>query len=111
MTYLDIDGLKIFKFYEHPKISAQIEVMKTEVMKYQGLVHSITSFEETKDSQGKDTFDLPDWWKANCATLPAFAYVFRAVLTNSPNPTLARLSLFTILNVTYNDDQKKSHTD
>ncbi len=31
----DIDGLKIFKFYEHPEIRAQIEGMKTEVMKYQ----------------------------------------------------------------------------
>ena len=30
----DIDGLKIFKFYEHPEIRAQIEGMKTEVMKY-----------------------------------------------------------------------------
>ena len=33
----DIDGLKIFKLYEHPEIHPQIEVMKTEVMKYQAL--------------------------------------------------------------------------
>ena len=85
LTYLDIDGLKIFKFYEHPEISVWIEVMKTEVMKYHALTDSISSFEETEDSKGKDTFDLPDWWKSNCATLPAFAYVLRAVLTNSPN--------------------------
>jgi hypothetical protein len=26
----DIDGLKIFKFYEHPKIRVPIEAMKTE---------------------------------------------------------------------------------
>ena len=32
----------------------------------------IKSFEERKDSQGKDTFDLSDWWKSNCATLPTF---------------------------------------
>ena len=31
----DIDGLKIFQLYEHPEIRPQIEVMKTEVMKYQ----------------------------------------------------------------------------
>ena len=37
----DIDGLKIFKFYEHPKIRAQIEVMKTEFMRYQALADSI----------------------------------------------------------------------
>ena len=47
----------------------QIEVMKPEVMKYQALADSIQSFEERKDSKGKDTFDLSDWWKSNCATL------------------------------------------
>ena len=67
----DIDGLKIFKFYDHP----EIQVMKTEVMKYQALAGSIKSFEERKDSKGKDTFDLSDWWKSNCATLPGFTYV------------------------------------
>jgi hypothetical protein len=60
-------------------------VMKTKVMKYQTLADSIKSFEERKDSKGKDTFDLSDWWKSNCATLSGFAYVLRAVLTNSPN--------------------------
>jgi len=44
------------KFYEHPEISAQIEVMKTKVLKYQALVDSITSFEETRDSKGEHTF-------------------------------------------------------
>ena len=42
----DINGLKIFKLYEHPEIRSQIEVMKTEVMKYQALAGSIKSFEE-----------------------------------------------------------------
>jgi hypothetical protein len=66
--------------YEHPEISPQFEVMKTEVMKYQALPASIKSFEKRKDSQGKDTFDLSDWWKSNCAKVPAFAYVLPAVL-------------------------------
>ncbi len=58
----DIDGFKKFKFYEHPEIRPEIEVMKTEVMKYQALTGSIRgkSFEERKDSKGKDTFDLSD---------------------------------------------------
>jgi hypothetical protein len=42
----DIDGLKIFKLCEHPEIHPQIEVMKTQVMKYQALAASIKSFEE-----------------------------------------------------------------
>ena len=54
----DIDGLKIFKLHDHPEIRPQIEVMKTEVMKYQALADSIKSFEERKDIKGKDTFDL-----------------------------------------------------
>ncbi len=38
----DIDGLTIFKFYEHPepRIRTQIEVMKPEFMRYQALVVS-----------------------------------------------------------------------
>ena len=65
----DIDELKIFKFYEHPEIRPQIEMMKTEVIKYQTLTDSIKSFEERKDINRKDTFDLSDWWKSNSATL------------------------------------------
>jgi hypothetical protein len=104
------DELKIFKFFEHHEIRPQIELMKTEVIKYQDLAGSIMSFEERKDIKGKDTFDLSDWWKSNCATLPGFTYVFRAVLTNSPNSCPTE-RLFSIFNETYNDDQKRSHTD
>ena len=50
----------------------QIEVIKTEVMWYQVLIDFIKSFKERKDIKGKDTFDLSDWWKSNCATLPGF---------------------------------------
>ncbi len=71
---------------------------------------SIKSFEERKDSKGKDTFDLSDWWESNCATLSGFTYVFRTVLTNSPNSCPSD-RLFNIFNTTYNDDQKRSHTD
>ena len=56
----DIYELKIFKFYEHHEIRPQIELMKTEVIKYQTLACSIKSFEERKDRKGKDTFDLSD---------------------------------------------------
>jgi hypothetical protein len=79
--------------------------MKNEVMKYQAL-----TFEDRKDNKGKDTFDLSDWWKSNCATLSGFAYVLREVLTNSPNSCPPEC-LFTLFNTTYNDDQKSSCTD
>ena len=61
----DIDGSKILRLYkvedtqvvydlnifnssmsEHPEIRPQIEVMKTEVMKYQALAVSMKSFED-----------------------------------------------------------------
>ena len=45
----DIDELKIFKFYEHHEIRPQVELMKTEVIKYQTFAGSIKSFEERKD--------------------------------------------------------------
>ena len=91
-------------------IRAQIAVMKTPFTRYQALTDSIKSFEDTKDNEGKDTFDLSDWWKSNCATLPGFAYVLRAVLAKSPNSCPSE-RLFSIFNVTYNDDQKSSYTD
>ena len=106
----DIDGLKIFKLYEHPEILPQIEVMKTEFIKYQVLADSIQSFEERKDNNGKDTFDLSGWWRTNSATLPGFTYVLRAVLTNSSNSCPPE-SLFSIFNATYDDDQKSSYAD
>jgi hypothetical protein len=77
---------------------------------YQDLAASIKSFEEKKNSKGKDTFDLSDLWKSNCATLPAFAYVLHAVLTNSPDSCPPE-SVFSIFNATHNDDQKSSHVD
>ncbi len=64
----DIDVLKIFKLYEYPEIRAQIEV----IMKYQVLPDSIKSFEERKDSKGKDTSDLSDWWKHSRACCVQF---------------------------------------
>ncbi len=106
----DNDGLKIFKFYEHPKIRVPIEAMKTAFMWYQALTDSIKSFEERKDNKGKDTFDSSDWWKSNSGTLRGFTYVLREVLTNSPNSCPPE-RLFSIFNATYNDDQKSSYTD
>jgi hypothetical protein len=53
---------------------------------------------------------MSDWWKANCAKLPAFTYVLRAVLTDSPKACLPE-RLFSIFNTTFDDDQKSSYAD
>ncbi len=97
----DIDGLKIFKFYTDWGDKIRIHVVP-------GSDWLIKSFEEKKDRKDKDTFDLSDWWKSNRETLPGFTYVWRTVLTNSPNSFEC---LFIIFNMTYNDDQKSSYTD
>ncbi len=106
----DIEGLKIFKLSQHPQIMVQIQVMKTEVITYQTLADSIKPLVERKDDKGQDTFEISDWWKANCAMLPAFTYVLRAVLTKSPNSCPPE-RLFSIFNSTFDADQKSSYSD
>jgi hypothetical protein len=121
----DIEGMKILKLSQHPQILLKIEAMKTEVITHQTLADSIKPLVDRKDVKGMDslaptnptcqtcemdTFDMLDWWKANCAKLPAFTYVLRAVLTNSPN-SCSPERLFSIFNATFDDDQKKSYTD
>ena len=110
MSVSDVEGLKILKLSQHPQIMLQIEVMKTEVIKYQTLADSIKPHVERKDVKGNDTFEISDWWKANCAMLPAFTYVLRAVLTNSPNSCPPE-RLFSIFNSTFDADQSRSYAD
>jgi hypothetical protein len=54
----------------------RIEVMKTEVMTHQTLADSIKTLVvqvvDRKNGNGKDIFDMSNWWKANCAKLPVF---------------------------------------
>ena len=50
------------------------------------------------------------WLERRMSVPPGFAYVLRAVLTNSPNSCPPE-RLFSIFNATYDDDQKKSHAD
>ena len=58
----------------------------------------------------KDTFDHCDWWRANGDKVPAFKYVLRAVLANSPN-SIPPERVFSILNNTFDDDQHRAFTD
>jgi hypothetical protein len=58
----------------------------------------------------KDTFDHCDWWRANGDKVPAFKYVLRAVLANSPN-SIPPERVFSILNNTFDDDQHRAFAD
>ena len=80
VSVADIDRLKILKLWEHPEIRPEIEVMKTEVMKYQTLpdsIKSIKSFEERKDNKGKGRNGWGGWEDATCMKLP-FEYMREA---------------------------------
>ena len=63
--------------------------------------------EQRRDSKTKkDTFDLQLWWREATAKVPSWAYVLRAVLTNSPN-SIPPERCFSILNDTFDDDQTR----
>ncbi len=98
----------MFKLSQHPQMMVRIEVMKNEVITYQTSADSIKPLVERKDDKGQDDFDISDWWKANCAKLPVFTYVLRAVIIISHNSCPPE-RLFTIFNSTF--DQKSSYTD
>mgnify|MGYP001299737422 CR=1 FL=1 len=51
-----------------------------------------------------------DWWKGNHTKVPAWAFVLRALLTNSPN-SIPQERVFSILNDTFDDDQKNGRAD
>ena len=57
-----------------------------------------------------DPFDVMKWWEMNRHRLPSFARVLRAVLTHIPN-SCAPEAVFSILNDTFTEDQKKAKGD
>ena len=58
----------------------------------------------------KDTFSLIEWWRTNGDKVPAFKFVLRAVLANSPN-SISPERVFSILNDTFDEDQKSALAD
>ena len=58
----------------------------------------------------KDTFSLSGFWRENEILVPAFWYVLRAVLSNTPN-SIPPERVFSILNNSFDDDQDSAHAD
>ena len=110
LTEVDIDALSCFRFSTHPKLKPAIEKMKSELPTYLSLVKDIKPLSERKDEKGKDTFDLGTWWRGNSSKVPSWAYVLRAVLTNSPN-SIPPERVFSILNDSFDDDQDNALAD
>ena len=61
---------------------------------------------------GNDTFDRAAWWRSNdiATKVPAFKFVLRAVLANSPN-SIPPERVFSVLNNTFDDDQERGFAD
>ena len=111
VTEADINGLEAFRFSKHPKIAPKIEAMKSELVAYNTLIkESVKPLPQRVDAEGNDTFSLLSFWRASEDKLPAFAYVLRAILANSPN-SVPPERVFSILNNTFDDDQGNALAD
>ena len=112
VTEADIDGLSLLRLSKHPKVAPAIVKMKEEITSYNALVKSIKPFEQRKDAKGKDTFDRAAWWRSDeiATKTPAFKFVLRAVLANSPN-SIPPERVFSVLNNTFDEDQESGLED
>ena len=85
--------------------------MEDELPTYLGLIADIKPRAARLNDKGKDTFELLAWWRGNeLDKLPAFSYVLRAILTNSPN-SIPPERVFSILNDTFDDDHDTAMAD
>ena len=84
--------------------------MASEIVKYNSLVKSIKPLEERLNADGKDTFSLKGFWRANELEVPAFSFVLRAVLANAPN-SIPPERVISLLNNTFDDDQDSALAD
>lgn len=119
VTEADVDALKCFRFSSRPDLAAGLQKMKSELVGYNALVKQVKPLEDRqvpapgiagKDGRMVDSFDMSQWWRANKAKLPAFFKILRAVAAHSPN-SCAPEAVFSVLNDTFDDDQKKAYAD
>ena len=65
-----------------------------------------------KACKKEDGFNILEWWQAAAASekLPNTILILRAVLTNAPN-SIPPERLFSVLNDSFDDDQKSAYAD
>ena len=81
----------LFRMSEHKLIAPKLEQMKSELVKYNTIVKAIKPLEQ-RLKDGKDTFSLLEFWRANEGEVPAFAYVVCCALSSRTHLTLFRRS-------------------
>ena len=105
-----LDKLSKFRIHSHPLIRNKLREMSSEMQLYNSLAEAIPAKAERLDNKDQDTFCLTNWWSSNSDKLPAFSFVLRAVLANSPN-SIPPERLFSILGNTFDPDQHRSYAD
>lgn len=90
--------------HNYPACCAQ--EMKAEINEYNILVDK--AFRVEDDMQPE--FNLMNFWRANEAVIPKFAFVLRAVLANSPN-SIPPERVFSCLNNFFTPGHENSYSD
>jgi len=84
--------------------------MKNEIPAYLAACKEIKPFAQRLYSDGKDTFDIGQWWLAKETCLPAWDEALCAVSCSAPNSAPPERA-FSILNDSVDDDQYNAKAD
>ena len=94
----DVDALvEHYRFFTLGKYRNLPAAMKNEIPAYLAACKEIKPFAQRVDSDGKDTFDIGQWWLAKETCLPAWDEALCAVSCSAPNSAPPERA-FSILN-------------
>ena len=107
----DVDLLEQkYRFFKLGAFAPLPSKMKAEIPANRAAVAEIRPLTARLDADGKDTFDIEAFWRANEGGLPAWSAVLRAVLCHVPNSAPPERA-FSILNDSIGDDQYNAKAD
>jgi hypothetical protein len=99
-----------FAFFQHPDFRAVSDGMKSELATYAAHLERIPPLSRRKDPEGHDTFKTLRWWRGRIKSLPNWVLALRGVLAHSPSSAAAE-RVFSILNNSFDNDQKRAKAD
>lgn len=117
-TEADIRAMEQFNMIRHPRVSIHYENMFNEIKLYNQLASEIKPLCERQVTKRKadgtehkvDTFNIREWWLGVEQRLPATFEMVRIFLLHCPNSAAVE-RLFSVLNDTFNSDQRRSYGD
>ena len=111
VSMTDVETLaQVYRFFKLEEFSELPAAMVAEIPAYLASVKEIRPLSQRLDTDGKDTFDMQDFWRAKEGALPAWAKVLGAVLCHVPNSAPPERA-FSILNNSIGDDQYAALAD